>query len=171
MRRFGMIHRARRAGITLLILGVAYTPLPGPDSHIIRHLHGEGQACVHHDYLLKLHPDEPDSGYEVVFHFPGSPVSALAPQAEDSAEGPMAPSDSADDCDIPFDDDVQMTHEGTTRLVARPGSVVSFLLSSFADARVSPVAARQGRRPMPRSFAASYPPWVTLASLLQRWAC
>lgn len=43
-------------GIICLIFSLVHTPLPQPDFHNIRHHHGPGEICEHHDHLLRWHP-------------------------------------------------------------------------------------------------------------------
>ncbi len=42
--------------ITMVIPGMLHVPLPQADFHNIRHHHGAGEICPHHDHLLRWHP-------------------------------------------------------------------------------------------------------------------
>ncbi len=46
----------RLAWILMMIPGFLRIPLPQADFHNIRHHHGVGEVCPHHDHLLRWHP-------------------------------------------------------------------------------------------------------------------
>ncbi len=55
--------------ITLLIPGLIRVPLPQADFHNIRHHHGVGEVCPHHDHLLRWHPTASQDADVAVLHW------------------------------------------------------------------------------------------------------
>jgi len=59
----------RLLGIAMLILGLFRVPLPQADFHNIRHHHGVGEVCPHHDHLLRWHPTASQDDDVAVVHW------------------------------------------------------------------------------------------------------
>jgi hypothetical protein len=59
----------RRLGIAVLALGLLHVPLPRADYHEIRHQHGRGEVCVHHDHLLRWHPEAGNADAVAMLHW------------------------------------------------------------------------------------------------------
>ena len=55
--------------ITMLIPGLIRVPLPQADFHNIRHHHGVGEVCPHHDHLLRWHPTASQNADVAVVHW------------------------------------------------------------------------------------------------------
>ncbi len=56
-------------GMIMLIPGLLHVPLPQADFHVIRHHHGYGEVCPHHDHLLRWHPQAGESEDVAVLHW------------------------------------------------------------------------------------------------------
>jgi len=59
----------RLLGVTMLIPGLCRVPLPQADFHNIRHHHGVGEVCPHHDHLLRWHPTASQDDDIAVMHW------------------------------------------------------------------------------------------------------
>ncbi len=59
----------RLAWITMLIPGFLRVPLPQADFHNIRHHHGVGEVCPHHDHLLRWHPTASQNDDVAIVHW------------------------------------------------------------------------------------------------------
>jgi hypothetical protein len=170
MRRRGLTRLVRRLGITLLILGLAHVPLPTADFHVIGHEHGEGQACLLHDHLLRWHAsDAPSEG--AVLHFHWALLAASMPEAE--AQGPAIHADSPEPFDIELSDDSpQSSFSAPGRsLVAKPLPILLTAFLPVADTTRTLQAASACRASTSRNFGTTFPPRDSLASRLQRWIC
>jgi hypothetical protein len=55
--------------ITLVIPGLLHVPLPQADFHNIRHHHGVGEVCPHHDHLLRWHPTASQDDDVAIVHW------------------------------------------------------------------------------------------------------
>lgn len=69
-----MLNRPKTAtwqivGMMMLIPGLLHVPLPQADFHVIRHHHGYGQVCPHHDHLLRWHPQADETEEVAVLHW------------------------------------------------------------------------------------------------------
>jgi hypothetical protein len=53
----------------MLIPGLSRVPLPQADFHNIRHHHGTGEICPHHDHLLRWHPTASQDDDIAVVHW------------------------------------------------------------------------------------------------------
>jgi hypothetical protein len=53
----------------MLIPGLLHVPIPQADFHVIRHHHGYGEVCPHHDHLLRWHPQAGESEDVAVLHW------------------------------------------------------------------------------------------------------
>jgi hypothetical protein len=59
----------RLLGLAILAIGLLRVPLPRADYHEIRHRHGAGEVCVHHDHLLRWHPGIGGDDSVALFHW------------------------------------------------------------------------------------------------------
>ena len=55
--------------ITMLIAGLFRVPLPQADFHNLRHHHGVGEVCPHHNHLLRWHPTASQDDDIAVVHW------------------------------------------------------------------------------------------------------
>jgi hypothetical protein len=83
----------RRLGVVLLVLGLIRVPLPQADFHNIRHHHGAGEVCPHHDHLLRWHPKASQSDDVAMLHW-----HWFLPQTQEGGGSPA----SGDDENTPF---------------------------------------------------------------------
>lgn len=68
--------------ITMLIPGMCRVPLPQADFHNIRHHHGIGEVCPHHDHLLRWHPTASQDDDVAVLHW-----HWIIPRTSESSDG------------------------------------------------------------------------------------
>jgi hypothetical protein len=170
MRRHGWTTWVGRLGVTLLILSLARVPLPLADFHAIGHLHGAGQTCPLHDHLLRWHASEAASE-KPVLHFHWTFLSEPVPDT--STEGLVSDADVADPPDAKLNDLLPESAVAASMrsMVQRPtrALLAGLLLEPSAGGRHHAVSA--GSVPAFRNFAATFPPHLPTASLLQRWVC
>ena len=164
-------HRgARGLGIGLLIFGLLHVPLPQPDYHNVRHHDSPGEVCEHHDHLLRWHPDAGRARDVAILHWHW-----------------FLPDDGTGHLSGPGDGVAIHAHVAgwdAPTIEAGP-PVVGREDGRFLDATASPqhnliailpvvddLTTRDGAgRPLVHAFGATFAPRVSLACLLQRWAC
>ena len=80
---------ARLLGVVLLVPGLLQVPLPQVDFHIVRHSHGAGQVCSHHDHLLRWHPRAGEGEDVAVLHWHWLLPRSIDPATLDASTSPL----------------------------------------------------------------------------------
>lgn len=153
-------------GIGLLIFGLLHVPLPQPDYHNVRHHDAPGEVCGYHDHLLRWHPDAGAARDVALLHW-----HWFLPDS-----GPVDTSDGAAihahvvGWDAPtVEAGPPVVSEGAGRFLDLPSPPLGHLIA-VVPVVDDPTAARRAGPPI-RAFGATFAPGVSLACLLQRWAC
>lgn len=159
-------------GVALLILSLAHTPLPQPDFHNIRHHHGKGQVCAHHDHLLRWHPGATAADDVAVLHWhwflPGTPGSDPSPVGPGLAVHAHAPAWQSPDWD---GGPRVVASSAPVRTAARPAPCPSdHLPLAVPGPALLGFVAPSGTRP-PLAFSATFAPGISLTSRFHRWTC
>jgi hypothetical protein len=158
---------ARSARVMGLIFSLLHTPLPQPDYHNIRHHDGPGQVCAYHDHLLRWHPRAQAADDVAVLHWHWLvPVSGRA-DAPTRGDGPAWHAHVVDwDAGV-WDSGPPQLGAATIRFAERPAPCpLAMPAPALANVLLLPLASHP-----PQAFSATFAPRVSLASLLQRWAC
>ena len=159
----------RMVGMIMLIPGLLHVPLPEADFHVIRHHHGYGEVCPHHDHLLRWHPLADESEDVAVLHW-----HWLLPQSLD-----VLLSDSSPTLHAHVVDDLQMEWNGEQAVISSEecGRTIGSLdLTSWLD--LTSIAAGSPCAPClapPNAWAGlrndDGPPSSTSPARLVRWNC
>ncbi|MDR3632754.1 MAG: hypothetical protein P4L84_02900 [Isosphaeraceae bacterium] len=159
---------ARGLGDIGLIFSLVHTPLPQADYHNIRHHDGPGELCAYHDHLLRWHPQATAAEDVAVLHWHWFLPQSERPEAPAGGEGPAWHAHVADWDASQWDAGPPRLSPPSVRFAERPApSPIKALAPDLADALNPP---RLASHP-PQAFSATFAPRVSLASLLQRWAC
>ena len=150
-----------------VIFSLVHAPLPQPDYHNIRHHDAPGELCAHHDHLLRWHPRAKASEDVAVLHWHWFiPLSEPA-SLPDSNDGPAWHAHIADW-------DAGVWGAAPPRLGVPTARAIDPPALNPIDAPAQPgagtVVPSLAFHP-PQAFSATFARRISLASLLQRWAC
>ena len=164
-RRVGSKSWPGRLGIILLILGLGRVPLPIPVLHADGHSDPAGPICLNQEHPgAAKGPDKSARWRWVVLN-----TSALC--GSPSAIGSEASECHPDWSSCEHDPSPQFLVTGQSRRFANPSTIplpddLPALMAGRSRALARPVPALAAR-----NFVATYPPGISLSSLLQRWTC
>ncbi len=164
--------------VTMLIPGLFRVPLPQADYHNIRHHHGVGEICPHHDHLLRWHPTAGQADDVAVVHW-----HWIIPQTGDSGDNsgsendnPLAPARlhlhayHLDSLEPDWTGDPVIVPDCRGRLLPDPSSVSPGVHLAHDLALIRPPSARAWPGSVPEPIA----PGIVRAGLLglsQQWNC
>lgn len=150
-----------------VIFSLVHAPLPQPDYHNIRHHDAPGELCAHHDHLLRWHPRARASEDVAVLHWHWFVPSSEPAPLSDSGDGPAWHAHIADWDASLWGTDPPRLAAPVARLIDPP---TPSPIETPAYVHVGMLAPSLAFDP-PLAFSATYARRVSLASLLQRWAC
>jgi hypothetical protein len=168
----------RLLGIVLLIPGLFRVPLPQADYHNVRHHHGAGEVCPHHDHLLRWHPTANRNDDVALLHWhwfvpqsdPSTPRSGNGDEQHDPRSGPGLHAYLADGLKPDWDGDPVIRLDGRGRFLQHITSGFSSLDVSaellplnLAPPHLGLIHASNSRAPLR--------PRAGLFGLFQRWNC
>ncbi|WP_435020825.1 hypothetical protein TA3x_002042 [Tundrisphaera sp. TA3] len=172
-RWFARWHRVRVLGISLLILGLAHTPMPQADFHNVRHHDDPGQVCVLHDHLLRWHPDAGMADDVAVLHWHWlMPTAGPDDGAKLGQDAPRIHAHVDDWQGITVDDATQFVADSGSRMIDPPSASP---ISAFDLAAIASPPDDRGLRagPMPplRAYGSTLTAHAPLSCWLARWSC
>lgn len=159
----------RSAGILILILSLAHTPLPQPDFHNIRHHDNPGELCEHHDHLLRWHPGAGIAADVAVLHWHWFLPTVEPFDLSSESAGPAIHAHVVDWQASTWEQAPRVPAYTMSRIVAPLEAPPDLPLSMLPSEAIRVDLAPGGR--LVRTFSATFAPSAPLACLFQRWDC
>jgi hypothetical protein len=169
-RRWARQRGVRSLGVAFVILSLVHPPLPEPDFHNIRHHDSAGEVCAYHDHLLRWHPGAGSAEDVAVLHWHWFVLAPGRPNPPAPGDGPAWHAHAPDWQVSTWDDGPQLAPDPHARWDIRPAPC-PFALGGWTTPGASVAALPALKPPSPVAFCATFAPRVSLAALLQRWAC